>query len=305
MARRLTFGPILILLLLGIMWLDERLTTVQLPDSLHLLADAKGFAQPGLLLLILGLIAAARGGFELARLFRAMHIEASPRSLSIAAAVGLLAGSLAIGTHAPVALQPHAGAIVASAGILAILFAMLAYVRHQELKGAATAVAATGFAFLYIGLALSFLMAVRREHSVWAMVAVVFIVKACDSGAYFTGTAIGRHKLIPFISPGKTWEGLVGGLITSALAGAGFVALNRAFDGVYAPARLTLGDGALLGLVLGFVGQAGDLSASVLKRDAGVKDAGKILPGFGGAIDMLDSLLIAAPIAYWYLLFHT
>ncbi len=302
MARRLIFGPILILLLLAIMWLDQLLTTVQLPPSLIYLATGRGTAQPGLLLLVLGFAAAARGGFELARLFRAMHIEASPKSLSIAAALGVLAGSLTIGPQAPAIVQPDAAAILGTAGILAVLLAMLAYIRHQEIKGAATAVAATGFAFLYLGLALSFLMAVRREHSVWAMVAVVFIVKACDSGAYFTGTAIGRHKLIPWISPGKTWEGLIGGLITSALAGLGFVALNRSFDSAFAPAALTLADGAILGLILGLVGQAGDLSASVLKRDAGVKDAGKILPGFGGAIDMLDSLLIAGPVAYWYLL---
>jgi len=305
MARRLIFGPILILLLLAIMWLDHLLTSVVLPKPLLFLASADGTAQPGLLLLVLGVVAASRGGYELARLFQAMHIEASPRSLSIAAAAGMLAGALTIGPHAPAVFQTNAAAVLGSAGIMAVLCAMLAYIRHQEIKGAATAVAATGFAFLYLGLALSFLMAVRREHSVWAMVAVVFIVKACDSGAYFTGTAIGRHKLIPWISPGKTWEGLVGGLITSALAGVGFVALNRAFDSAYAPASLSLLDGALLGLILGLVGQAGDLSASVLKRDAGVKDAGKILPGFGGAIDMLDSLLIAGPVAYWYLLLRS
>ena len=79
----------------------------------------------------------------------------------------------------------------------------------------ALAVAAAAFAFIYAGVVLGFLLAIRREHGVWTMVGLIFLVKACDSGAYFTGVAIGKHKLIPWISPGKTWEGLVGGVITS------------------------------------------------------------------------------------------
>lgn len=300
MARRLIFGPVLIALLIGLMWLDERLAGMPVGAWGFLVSDSGNKLLPGLVLLVLGLFACARGGYELARLFRAMNIEASSKSLSISAAAGVLAGSLTIGRELPGFVGPHAGAILATSAILAVFLSMLAYIRHKDPKGAATAVAAAGFALLYIGLTLAFLIAIRREFSVWAMVAVIFTVKACDSGAYFTGTAIGKHKLIPWISPGKTWEGLIGGLITSALFGVGFVMLAGQ-SGAYAPKNLTWIDGVILGTILGLVGQAGDLSASVIKRDAGVKDAGRILPGFGGLIDMLDSLLIAAPVAYWYL----
>lgn len=301
MLRRLTFGPVLIIALIAIMWLDDRMTGIALPPTLGALADAQGRALPGLVLGLLGIFACGRAGVELSRIFRALHIEASPRSLAFAGILGVMTGWLTIGVHTPAFVQGHIGALLATGAVAAVLLSMLAYVRHKDPKGAATAVAAAGFAFIYIGLSMAFLVALRREFSVWAMVAVIFIVKSCDSGAYFAGKAIGKHKLIPWLSPGKTWEGLFGGIITSALFGAGFVYLNQLNGYAHAPASVTMTDGVILGTILGIVGQAGDLSASVLKRDAGLKDAGRILPGFGGLIDMLDSLIIAAPVAYWYL----
>ena len=304
MARRLTFGPILILILLGLMWLDVVLTTLPLPIALSWLNPGGTTWPAGLILLALGMLAGARGGLELARLFRACGIAASSKHLTTAAAAGVLIGGLTTGMGTAAMVGQWAGPLLGSAMALVVFLSMGFYIRDKDLKGAAGAAAAAVFTFVYMGVALGFLLAIRREYSVSVMLSVIAIVKACDSGAYFTGTAIGKHKLIKFISPGKTWEGLIGGLITAAGSGVLLLWLGK----TYAPevlgplAALAYWQAAAIGLLLGGVGQAGDLSASVLKRDAGVKDSGKILPGFGGMLDMLDSLVISAPLAWW--LFH-
>jgi phosphatidate cytidylyltransferase len=119
----------------------------------------------------------------------------------------------------------------------------------------------------------------------------------CDTGAYFTGRAIGRHKLIVWLSPGKTWEGLIGGVITSSLVGLLFAWLSQRFlsPGDHVPLHL----GAIWGCIFGLVGQFGDLMKSLLKRGAGIKDSSSLLPGLGGVLDVLDSPLMVAPVAYW------
>jgi len=122
---------------------------------------------------------------------------------------------------------------------------------------------------------------------------VVLTVWITDTGAYFTGSLVGRHKLAPAISPGKTWEGAFG----SALAGlAAVFGLNEAFDmGLAVEHRVALG--LLLPPVITF----GDLAESALKRGLGIKDSSGLVPGHGGIADRLDSLLFAAPAVYWYL----
>ena len=131
---------------------------------------------------------------------------------------------------------------------------------------------------------------------------IVGVVKAADVGAYITGKSIGRHKLIPWLSPGKTWEGFFGGLLLSGIVGAAIAMGLR--DNVASLANVPTAwvyiGGAISGALLGAAGQVGDLLESLLKRDAGVKDSGKV-PGFGGVLDILDSPLLAAPVAYWLL----
>jgi phosphatidate cytidylyltransferase len=122
----------------------------------------------------------------------------------------------------------------------------------------------------------------------------VAVVKAADIGAYATGRTLGRHKLIPWLSPGKTIEGFFGGLVFSGIAGACIAIYLRG----PVPAVIAVGGG--YGVILGAIGQLGDLLESLLKRDAGVKDSGNV-PGFGGVLDILDSPLLAAPAAYWLL----
>jgi phosphatidate cytidylyltransferase len=134
---------------------------------------------------------------------------------------------------------------------------------------------------------------------------LIVVVKTGDIGAFFIGTAAGRHKLLPRISPGKTWEGVVGGLCASVLASliclhvlGGSVRSGR--PAVLGPLTLGTGDAVVLGLLLGGLGIVGDLVESLLKRAAGAKDSGRTVPGMGGVLDVLDSLLFATPALYYY-----
>jgi phosphatidate cytidylyltransferase len=163
-------------------------------------------------------------------------------------------------------------------------------------------VAAAGavvFAMVYLGLMTGFLLALRRGHSAWWIVGVLLLTKASDTGAYFTGRAIGRHKLIPWLSPGKTWEGLAGGILLAMVAGALLAAASDRF--LSEPDRVPVWLGVLCGAVFALVGQFGDLTVSLFKRGAGLKDSSQLLPGLGGVLDVLDSPLMVAPVAFWIL----
>src|SRR5438046_4633647 len=124
----------------------------------------------------------------------------------------------------------------------------------------------------------------------------IAITKFSDMGAYLTGSAIGRHPLVPHISPKKTWEGFFGALGFSLLASIGLFKLMPGHLSV-----LTLTHSIVLGLLLGFAAVIGDLAESMIKRSTGVKDSGNMLPGIGGALDLIDSLLFTAPLLFFYL----
>ncbi len=132
---------------------------------------------------------------------------------------------------------------------------------------------------------------------------VVVLVKFTDIGAYLTGSFIGRTKLAPSLSPGKTWEGACGGLIISALVSAGYVWFFH--GGEHFPAALTPLIAALVALPIAAVSVISDLVESAFKRSANVKDSGKTIPGIGGSYDLTDSLTLSAPVAYVFLLFLT
>jgi phosphatidate cytidylyltransferase len=140
------------------------------------------------------------------------------------------------------------------------------------------------------------LMAVRESTSIapgWAwLLLVVFGTAACDIGAYFVGSLLGRHKMIPHISPGKTWEGLAGG------AG-GAVLCVVAMSGLL---KLELWQAVVLGLLVCAAAVLGDLCESLLKRATGVKDSSNLIPGHGGILDRLDSILFVLVVVYWYVL---
>lgn len=123
----------------------------------------------------------------------------------------------------------------------------------------------------------------------------IAIIWCGDTGAYGIGKSLGRHKLIPAISPGKTVEGAIGGLFFGTIGG---IAIKYAFL-----PELAVGHVIILGCLLGVVGQISDLGESLLKRDAGVKDSGNLIPGHGGIFDRCDSMIFTAPVFYYYLRF--
>jgi len=127
----------------------------------------------------------------------------------------------------------------------------------------------------------------------WLVIYVSMMTWGADTAALFAGRQFGKHKLAPTVSPNKTWEGSIGGIVAACLIGvAGAKVLEFP---VYA--------GTILGLLVGVFGIVGDLCASVLKRDLGVKDFGGILPGHGGVLDRIDSIILTAPIAYYFITF--
>ena len=125
---------------------------------------------------------------------------------------------------------------------------------------------------------------------------LIAVTKFSDMGAYLTGSVIGRHLMIPHISAKKTWEGFFGALVFALLCS---LALFKLMPGHLSV--LTWTHATILGLLLGFAAVIGDLAESIIKRSTGVKDSGNLLPGIGGALDLLDSLLFTAPLLFFYL----
>jgi len=162
-------------------------------------------------------------------------------------------------------------------------------IRHR-LDAAVARVGATLLAVAYLGVGTAIVLAIRVDKGVPALILFLAAVKCADIGAYFTGSAIGRHKLIAWLSPGKSWEGLFGGLA----AAAGVSILVVWLFGM----RMSLAWAAIFGCVVGAIGQFADLCESLLKRSASIKDSGALVPEFGGVLDVLDSPLLAAPSAY-------
>ena len=148
----------------------------------------------------------------------------------------------------------------------------------------------------YVAMLLNFLQLIRFEFDPWFLLFFLVVTKASDTGAYLLGSLIGRHKMLPTVSPGKTWEGFAGAILLSAGAAAAFIHFGGdRFDG------MSMSDALLVGAVLGVGAVFGDLVESKLKREAGAKDSGKFFPGIGGVLDLLDSLLFNAPMMYLYL----
>jgi phosphatidate cytidylyltransferase len=168
-------------------------------------------------------------------------------------------------------------------------------------QGSATVTVGTtllGPAWIGLGLACVLLVRDLPQHGRLAAFAILLAVWADDTAAYFVGRLFGRHKLAVAISPGKTWEGFVAG--TAAAIFVVFVALYQDRDEF-----LSIGQSVLLGVVVALAGPAGDLFESMLKRDMGVKDSGRLLAGHGGMLDRLDAVLFAFPASYFTLLAFT
>jgi phosphatidate cytidylyltransferase len=168
-----------------------------------------------------------------------------------------------------------------------------------------TAIATTLFGLMYVPWLLNFIQKIcffpfaagsPADAGKYFLLYFILITKFSDMGAYAVGSLIGRHKMIPRISPNKTWEGFGGAILASTAASVGFVHCFGA-----RMVGMNLRHALILGVVLSLAAVVGDLIESLFKREAGVKDSGHLFPGIGGILDLLDSLLFNAPLMYLYL----
>jgi phosphatidate cytidylyltransferase len=182
--------------------------------------------------------------------------------------------------------------------LLAFLYEMAAFTGPGR---SVERIALTWLVIGYLGLLPSFFAQIRwlsEDHQANSvrLALAVFVPKCCDIGAYTTGRLIGRHKMTPVLSPKKTWEGAIGGLVAAMLAA---VAIDR-----LGPTPVLRQDVAWelgFGLSVGLAGMLGDLAESLLKRDCQTKDASQVMPGFGGVLDVVDAIIYAAPVSYlWF-----
>jgi phosphatidate cytidylyltransferase len=292
LRQRLLLGPVLLGALFLVFWIDQRFGVDE-----QVAHGARWFLRRGFALLVLGLVVTPFAAWELKQLFRALGMRVSRAMLIAGACVGMV---LAWGI--PGTLRPLTAFMLVSTAAGVVLFgALVWHSRTRTSKGVLVAAGAALLSFVYFGLMFGFVLALRREHAAWVVLGVLVLTKSCDIGAYFTGKTIGKHKLILWLSPGKTWEGLAGGILTAAALGVGFAWLVTEYRLSDELVSMTWWHGALLGAFLAITGQMGDLAQSLMKRDAGVKDSSSLVPGFGGVMDVIDSLLPAAPVAYWLL----
>ena len=282
---RLILGTLIIAALAGLLWLDHQ---------------------------------AAVPGAWLAPLLVFFTVGASSEVLHLARSAGLRplpwvvhAGNLLLvfGSWAPYAFGNGGIAgigLIMEAWPLAALAAatLLAFVgemaRYEKPGGILANLGATIFGLVYVGVLLSFAVQLRLGWGMPALASLILVVKMGDIGAYTVGRLIGRHKMAPTLSPGKTIEGAIGALVFACAASwATFTWLAPLGPAFHGEATNWIGWLAY-GLAIGVVGILGDLAESLLKRDAGCKDSSTWLPGFGGVLDILDSILMAAPVAWLF-----
>ncbi len=248
------------------------------------------------LFVVIAAFALAAGLFEFYSLTKKLELKAD-------AAVGYL-GSAVIFFWFVVDSPAKAPDMLIATICLFLIAVMIsqAFRFRQDFSKMLTGIGVTVLGVLYVAFLGGFLVATRTGFETPANLSThllgffFLVIFGSDSGAYFAGRAFGKHKLAPAISPGKTVEGLIGGL----LAAAAFAVLSTFWFFPELPYKWSIP----LAIVLAAVGVLGDLCESAMKRGAGAKDAASILPGHGGLLDRLDSLLFGAPILYYFARFY-
>jgi len=242
-----------------------------------------GVVYYGLIGLILGLAA-----FEFANLFHANGLHPAVL-LSVGGTVLLVIGRAWDGFNS----SPWMISVLVLA---AITYHLIDYESGREKSG--TDFAVTLACMFYLGWLGAYLVSLRSlPEGMWWVLTVLPAVWLADVGAYFIGSRFGRHKMTPRLSPNKSWEGYLGGILLAVPGTALLTLLWRIWAG--SATAVTPLRGALLGLVMSLLTILGDLGESMIKRQVGVKDSGKLLPGHGGAFDRIDSWLWAAVIGYY------
>jgi phosphatidate cytidylyltransferase len=248
--------------------------------------DTSWFSRVPLLILLVG-AAAALGAVEFYRL--GTHAGARPLTV-----FGVIWAVLFV-VAALFDVDWGTGALLASAAVLPLVWLV---VFRRDTRFQSWVWTLTGI--LYLGWTLGHYVALRQlDHGLELVILAVFTTFACDTSAFFVGRAWGRHHMAPAISPHKTWEGAIRGFVGAVAAALALRSL------------LSLGDWSLplnyveaigVGCLIGVVAQLGDLLESLLKRRAGVKDSGNLIPGHGGVLDRIDSLVFTGVIVYYFVL---
>lgn len=277
LKARLITGALLIAALVGLGLLDRAL-------------EERGWPAGALIAVVALLVIVPLLSWELTSLMRRCGAIAPPALLMGAGWSGLIATA-----GVPGVLEPAPDTTSIALALLTAV-AIGAVMTRRDPRGAAGTIGAALLALVFCGILPGYWLKVRIDFSMQLCVGAVLVVKSSDIGAYFGGRAMGRRKLIAWLSPGKTWEGAMTGVLAAAGAAAALASWGKGALGVP-----SVPQAAAAGALLGVAGIFGDLAESLLKREAGVKDSGAILPGMGGLFDVLDSLLFAAPIA-WLLL---
>jgi phosphatidate cytidylyltransferase len=231
------------------------------------------------------MVAAAAGQYEFYRMARARGSDPN-------ATLGIVLGVLVVLEFYQPPFPGTGRYFTIAACVLAIMVGRL--FSRRPVEGALEDVASTFLGVFYVALLFAFQVAIRvGTYGKQWLVFLYFVIWASDIGAYSIGIPFGKHRLYEKVSPKKSIEGLIGALA----AAAGMAALCRLW---FMP-PVSRGEAVALGLVLAAVGTIGDLAESLYKRAAGVKDSGGIIPGHGGMLDRMDSMLFAAPVLYFYL----
>ena len=285
LSWRIALGVTFTAILIGLCWLDAHA------------------GQPGTYLLPLALLVAVAASQEVLGLLAAGALPAMPKLVYLGNATIVLASGLAMAPdRLPAWLAADESLIwpVAALTLVVAVSFLVEMIRYQQPGGIVTRLAFTWFAFIYVGLLVSFLVQLRLHGAsatgMAALLSMIAVVKLGDIGAYTVGRLYGRRKLAPLLSPGKTIEGAAGGLAFSI--GGAFLSLHALWPALSAEATPPAWWATLVyGVVVGAAGMVGDLAESLIKRDLGQKDSSRWMPGFGGVLDLVDSLLVAAPVA--------
>lgn len=232
------------------------------------------------------------------------RIGVVPRRPLVAAAIGGMVVATAWAAGGWTATEPPtawaglgAAGVACSVGVACLFAAELPVYRGGG--GTVPRIAAGALVIVAVGMPLAFMVGLRLLRDAAGgiclvpLVSMIAVVKGSDVAAYLVGSRFGRHKMAPTVSPGKTWEGAAAGL--AAAAGVACVALAWQPEG-----SRPLGGAVGYGLAVGAAGMLGDLAESLVKRDLGVKDSGHSLGGLGGVLDLVDALLVAAPVAWLF-----
>lgn len=244
------------------------------------------------------------GAGELAGLLRHLPLPVSERFCQIGTVAILLSNWV---PHFEKPIGPRDSNIIFPCTVF-VAFGMFAFLkaarRFREPGQSVAGIAANIFSLFYLGVLGSFVIQIRwlgqPEVGAAAFFLCMFTAKFCDIGAYFAGRLFGRTKVTPVLSPGKTLEGFAGGLLMAVALAMGCVLVGKWLRGWE---MMSMPAAVVFGLVIGVTSQIGDLMESLIKRDCQQKDASNLIPGFGGVLDVIDSVLFCGPVAYIFLVF--